>query len=139
MFRVLALVLLTSPAMAHSWYDRSCCGGRDCAPIPGSAVNVTDDGYEIHLEKGDHPLVKGPIFFTIPHGDPRIQGSPDGRYHGCVIPSSDGRQNFLCFFVPGAGASLFGPTDGAVALPGHQRELPRNPDHQVLPVSCTAS
>ena len=137
MFRVLALVLFASPAMAHSWYDHSCCGGRDCSPIPGSSLNETADGYAIHLERGDHPLVKGPLLLFIPYGDPRILGSPDGRYHGCVVLSSDGRQSFLCFYVPGAGASLRRLSDSAIALLGHQGHTPGRPDHDLLSVCWT--
>ena len=137
MFRVLALVLLSSPAAAHSWYDQTCCGGRDCAPIPEGAVHATGDGYEIHLEKGDHPLAKGPIFAFIPYGDPRIVGSQDGRYHSCLVPGFDGRQAFMCFYVPGAGATLLGLPNGAVALLGYQVNTSRKPDHELLSVFWT--
>jgi hypothetical protein len=32
-------------ALAHSWYDRSCCDVRDCEPIPPDQVQVTPQGY----------------------------------------------------------------------------------------------
>ena len=64
----LAIPLLLVPA--HSFYDPSCCGGQDCAPVADGAVTEDPDGY--HFED-----------MTIPYSDPLIKVSPDDQFHIC--------------------------------------------------------
>src|SRR6056297_2426685 len=54
---VLALILVATAALAHEWYDPWCCNDRDCAPISQEHVSITEDGYLVTLEKGDHPML----------------------------------------------------------------------------------
>jgi hypothetical protein len=90
---------------AHSWYDSSCCSDKDCAPIPFEAVRVTEDGYEVTLMPGEHPMVRKRLFQIIPFGSEDILQSQDMQYHACVIPGSPttGIPYIACFYVVGAG------------------------------------
>jgi len=35
---IIALIFLTTSAVAHEWYDYDCCDTRDCYPLPADAV-----------------------------------------------------------------------------------------------------
>jgi hypothetical protein len=39
-----AVMLLNGAAVAHSWYDESCCHDRDCRPIPCEQIEKLADG-----------------------------------------------------------------------------------------------
>lgn len=84
-------------ASAHSWYDSACCSGMDCAPVSASTIRATADGWLIHLEVGDHPMVKRPITKLLPYGDWHVRKSKDGDFHACVLPQA---QIVMCIYVP---------------------------------------
>lgn len=75
---VLAFIV---PAGAHEapsgWrYPVSCCGLRDCAPLPANALEPTPDGWRI--------IATGEV---IPYGQVRASG--DNQNHRCRKVSSD--------------------------------------------------
>lgn len=94
----LALVVLmfASPMVrSHSWYDPYCCNARDCAPIPSSAVEITDDGYRVTLHAGQHPMVTQTVTHMVPFDE--ALDSQDGAFHACLYPT----QNVMrCFYRP---------------------------------------
>lgn len=111
---LIALALLASPALAHSWYsDRmdpkfrnNCCGGQDCAPLDTRYITVTPDGYvhvslDVAAARAINPQRREPFEAII---DPdRIQVSDDGRWHICIMGHevpSDSRHGYYCIFAP---------------------------------------
>ena len=84
-----ALLLLASPASAHSWYSSWCCrggpNGGDCAPIPLRSVELRPDGYLVTLQRGDHPLAGAGIQTFLPLGDRGILPSQDLEFHACIV------------------------------------------------------
>lgn len=92
---------------AHSGmkYDAWCCQGNaetntgDCQAIPDSAVKITNDGYEITIEPGQHRLVTRTQRFKVAFGAARQ--STDDNYHLCVYPTED---DFRCFYAPPMGS-----------------------------------
>jgi hypothetical protein len=86
--------LLYTPALAHSWYDASCCNLRDCEPIPPDQVKVTPEGYITP----DGQLIR--------FNEARV--SADRDYHWCkyqknstvVIQPMNER---ACFYAPAMG------------------------------------
>ncbi len=111
MIRSLFLALLLSaPAWAHEaqstagqplgWnWDPVCCGSRDCAIIPDSAVVEGPDGFHVTLGPGQHPMLttKG-YSAVIPYGSEKT--SPTGEYGICL--ASEGTYRF-CFYSGGKG------------------------------------
>ena len=93
-----AALLAASPALPHSWYSAYCCSGRDCAPIPASAVHATKDGWEIDLRAGQYPLMDAPFHAVIPYNSRTIQKSEDEDFHLCVVAS-----RARCLYVPPLG------------------------------------
>ena len=93
----LLLVFQPWSAWAHSWYDPWCCSGKDCAPIPFSAVREIQGGYQITLKPGDHPLVTRVHVFQIEQV--KVKRSKDDQYHACLFPTED---RLLCFYAPAA-------------------------------------
>lgn len=91
---VVALGLLIGQAMAHSWYDRTCCDISDCSPLPPDAVQVTPQGYRL------------PNGQLVPFARARV--SMDRDFHWCRRSSSSpliepyGEQ--ACFYAPGSGS-----------------------------------
>ena len=86
-----AVLLLSGPAFAHSWYPLECCSERDCFPVPVSDVRVIKGGWQLH---------DGTI---IEHAEARP--SPDGRFHVCR--RQDGKGPLIrmhkapaCFWAP---------------------------------------
>src|SRR5260370_9326430 len=61
-------VCLAALLLAHSWYPGSCCGERDCRPVPCSEIR----------QEGSN-LVYGKMLF-LPH---MRQYSQDGPCHEC--------------------------------------------------------
>lgn len=73
--------VLVDKAMAHSWYEYSCCAGHDCHPIEG--VRETDKGYEL-------------LGQLVPYGDDRLRISQDAQFHVCrPYPPA-----IRCLYVP---------------------------------------
>ena len=97
MKRLLAVLLLTTPASAHdawingepipSWVRSSCCGPSDAHHIPASAVRVMPDGYHID---GINTVV--PIDRALP--------SQDGAIWGFWLPTAEPNPTIYCFFFP---------------------------------------
>lgn len=80
---------LMDEARAHSWYDTSCCSGRDCEAISIEAVTESATGWTVDYLSKQGFIVHG---FT-PRGKER--DSQDGQFHGCAMPD-----RFLCLYVP---------------------------------------
>lgn len=66
---LLILCLTVVGASAHDWYDRSCCSGQDCHPIPCEEI----------IEKSKSLFYKGWEFFGQ-----SIKPSQDGLCHVCI-------------------------------------------------------
>lgn len=99
-----AVLALSGPGLAHSWYDLTCCSDRDCAPVPDRSIVAMGDGYHVTLMPGDHPLIRWPLRAVIPFDDPRVHLSKDARQHACIGVGPDNYQGILCIYVTGAGA-----------------------------------
>jgi hypothetical protein len=82
---VLAFLLVTAAAHAHSWYPSSCCSGRDCDVLAESRVSAHGSGY----------IVDGR--FIVPPS--QVRRSMDGRFHGCFPTPNELR----CFWAPPVG------------------------------------
>jgi hypothetical protein len=89
-FSLLALLFATSKARAHDWYPASCCSGKDCEPVPYTAVVEVQGGWNVDFVS----LRLGRITQFLPYRLKRE--SLDGGFHGCWRP--DGTP--ICFFVP---------------------------------------
>lgn len=97
--------LVAGPAWPHEapagWaYDRDCCSGIDCAPVPARAVTLAPGaaGWRLRLAPGDHPFVPpGGVDVTVPFGDRRLRRSGDGGWHAC-LSAAGGR--LLCLYEP---------------------------------------
>lgn len=102
--RVIALAisaaLSVGPALAHDWYDPSCCNGMDCQPVHPDRVIITRDGLRVQVGPGQHPLAHSQIDVLVPWGDPRIMPSQDSDVHVCISQLA----NLLyCVYLPPAG------------------------------------
>lgn len=94
---ILALILLllaAIPAVGHDapsgWtYASGCCGGRDCRPIPDTAVAPVEGGW---LVKASHEVI--PYQSTKP--------SPDGSFHRCSYNGAETSET-ICLYVPPMG------------------------------------
>lgn len=108
--KIIALVALVvaAPVAAHDWYagqrneqKQLCCGGQDCGAVPGARVQKTDEGYNLWITPGTHPMVEGegpPQMFQF-FGNPGL--SPDGEVHACIIYSDVARRRVRCLFIGG--------------------------------------
>lgn len=76
--------------VTQSLWPASCCGPRDCSPLPDGAVEPVAAGWHI-VETGE----------VIPYSDARIKPSRDGRFHRCVYLSTGGTR---CLLTPLMGA-----------------------------------
>jgi len=111
----IALLMLSTPAMAHSWYNekrdpwypnQSCCGGMDCArlEITAGVLSAEPDGYRVRLtleqSRRINAYSQAPIDALIPWE--RVQQSEDGNYHICIMSGhrDNDRQGVYCFFAP---------------------------------------
>jgi hypothetical protein len=96
MMRALVLlILMTSAALAHSWYPLECCSERDCYPVPVAKVKAVSGGW----------LVEGSTF--VRHQDARP--SPDGQFHICR--HQDGKGAMIA--IPGRAACFWAPIEGS--------------------------
>lgn len=80
MRRLLAILLLVTPAWAHEWYDQDCCDVKDCYKLPVDAV----------IEEREHGMFYA--LWISPLTGEKIEGivrpenvrwSMDGNIHGC--------------------------------------------------------
>jgi hypothetical protein len=107
---ILALLLLTVPALAHdSWMSQgnyknskgeTCCNENDCKILPVTKVRATSDGYIIETDWGTE---------LIPYKE--VLDSQDNNYYRCVMPDyaydflgrdyqSNPHSKTRCLFVP---------------------------------------
>lgn len=99
-----ALLLWSTPTLAHDWYDSDCCDIDDCRPISGvdaqgrpwSEIEQTADGY-VWTSSKTGQVYRFRETETMVSGKPRIRPSRDGRYHGCENPRPPAA---LCLYVP---------------------------------------
>lgn len=86
---VLAVVVLTGSAGAHSWYDPDCCSGQDCEPV--SAVSfVASDPQSAPVMIVTTSLGTKPVTSST-----RVRKSQDSRMHACIY-----RGELLCLYLP---------------------------------------
>lgn len=99
------LSILSRPSHAHSWYDPACCSGQDCAPAPVGSVVATRNGWAVHIEPGEHPML-GDMSFddVVPYGSDGIHESQDDQFHVCISGGPDPR--LLCLYIPQGAAGV---------------------------------
>lgn len=96
---LLAALLFTSPAMAHSWYPPSCCGDYDCKPVKA--------WYNDDKEKWEFEYTDGTVY-EVPPGviqDDKTNKEPF-QAHACVVggtPESEHPPYVRCFWRKGTG------------------------------------
>lgn len=103
------LILFSTSALSHSWYDQWCCSNYDCAPIEREKVEVTSEGYRITLTKEDHLMLRSwegnPLEFFVPFDFPHLKMSQDSEYHACIVLGGTNNPfHMRCFYVPPAGS-----------------------------------
>jgi hypothetical protein len=81
------LLVLSSAALPHSWYDAECCSDRDCAPISYAPRPLPGGSYL--LDTGE----------VVPRD--RVKWSRDEHYHLCRMP---GTGHIFCLYVPPQGS-----------------------------------
>lgn len=108
---VIALLLMTAPAMAHSWYstrhdpvfNNSCCGGSDCNRLDARFISFDGGRYHVVLPFEQARLINpyaSAGFDEFIDAD-RVQPSEDGQYHICLMTYYQGnRKGYWCFFAP---------------------------------------
>lgn len=87
----LALLVLTGPALAHSWYPFECCSEKDCFPVPVNEVRIVPGGWTLH----DGTMIE--------YAEARP--SPDGKFHVCRRQDGTGplirmHKKPACFWAP---------------------------------------
>lgn len=101
---ILALLFLTSPALAHEWYDYDCCDNRDCYQLRDGSVKVTPMGYQLDYVSRDGFHVRR----LINYGAAVVRTSQDQHYHACeafVYKGDKIVDKFVrCLYVPGGDA-----------------------------------
>lgn len=82
----LVVVISVTPLFAHSWYEQSCCSGRDCGPVDVEAVTVNSEGnYVVTIPQGTHPMAMDhDVVVVFPHE--KVRASQDGDWHACFAP-----------------------------------------------------
>jgi hypothetical protein len=92
---VLALSLLTTVTLAHSWYPPECCSEGDCRPVPCAGLNV-------ETKRSGH----GESYVVITYTEAgkvysmmrdKEKPSPDAFCHACF---QRGTFNMRCVFTP---------------------------------------
>lgn len=97
----ISLLLLVTPAAAHSWYtgihnpvtQNICCGGDDCAPLDDREVTPVPGGYEVHAS-----ILHNGAALHVDEFVPNAQAQPareGGQYHMCYWGGQ-----IRCFFFP---------------------------------------
>lgn len=81
------IIMTTTAALSHSWYDPDCCGGNDCEPVKvqvdsGGNFAVLKNGQKWYIDKSYKP--------------PRP--SQDENYHVCIHMNQ-----VWCLYVPTGG------------------------------------
>ena len=111
---VAATLLGSMPAKAHKapsgWnYAADCCSNQDCAPLPRSAVQITQSGYLVTVTPEMNKQIKATRTYTIAYTATGLRESPDGEYHICLRPeyANNAGEIFgggvICFYIPPMG------------------------------------
>ncbi len=95
----LCAALCASVAVAHDWYEVSCCSGYDCQQVEEATITIRPDGLLVTVDPSSHKMAFGPIEELIAYSDRRLRFSHDPNYHVCV---SEYSQRILCVYYPGA-------------------------------------
>lgn len=85
---LLALAGLPCQSQAHSFFDSSCCGGRDCKLAPAHGVTWTPQGWAVEATSE-----------TVPFADPRIRYNPPDE-PGVFICQIPGQPKLTCLYLP---------------------------------------
>lgn len=85
------VMLCSTLARAHSFYEATCCSGLDCRPVADAAITEGPNGYVINAT-GE----------VIGYGDKRIRQSPDQSYHWCSVGGKPDTKT-ICLYSPGKG------------------------------------
>jgi len=80
---LIAALVISTPAIAHSWYDEECCSDKDCKLI--NCNEITFDGY-YH------------IYRRYKFGPLQIKSSQDKDCHACYNTNSN---TGYCLYLPG--------------------------------------
>jgi hypothetical protein len=98
MVALLLLIMITTNALAHSWYDVDCCSGNDCSPITwmeqkGSVITFKTELFKDEVFKVD--MAKLPSH--------HIRPSKDAKMHACVIHTLSYAEGYYvrCLYVGG--------------------------------------
>lgn len=83
MTRLLALLLLTTSAMAHSWYPVNCCHDNDCRRVPCEDIAETPTGY---------------LYDGVKFEKSAMQPSRDRWCHVCILEAGSTKRG-LCLFT----------------------------------------
>jgi len=87
---LLVLLMSTSVAFAHSFYDPSCCDDNDCRPAYEGEIKEVNGGYLV---------VPSNEFFHYKH--PKVKYAPDGKFHRCEFQLGGELGSVtLCIYVP---------------------------------------
>ncbi len=87
---ILAFVLLSTTAVAHSWYDAMCCSDQDCKAVADGLIEAGPTGWVVR-DLGTSEVV--------PYGSPKIKVSRDEHDHVCRrLPSSHTPFELLCIY-----------------------------------------
>lgn len=76
---MVAVLICSSAAFGHSWYDYDCCDEEDCRPAFHGEVLEEDGGFRV-VPTGEH----------FPYDSPNARPSKDGEYHICQFQTSSG-------------------------------------------------
>jgi hypothetical protein len=80
---IIALIFLTTSAVAHEWYDYDCCDTRDCYPLDDTAELKELPGGKWQV-KWKSPKTGLIIEGVVPAR--AVRNSQDHELHGCEIP-----------------------------------------------------
>ena len=96
---ILALVLLTGTANAHSWYETRCCSGGDCQPAPIGSVELTDGGWFVHrgIRNPNGAVLQNDDFISF--SDNRIKPLPQSAPRGTGMHICTNQLRVICVYV----------------------------------------
>jgi hypothetical protein len=81
MIRIIGLlILMSTTAVAHEWYDYDCCDQRDCYPLPDDAfLDELPDGnyYARWISPLDGKLIEGVVAAR------NVRDTQNHQLHGC--------------------------------------------------------
>ncbi|MDA7427522.1 hypothetical protein PGB28_03555 [Primorskyibacter aestuariivivens] len=98
---VVGIVHVCAPARAQEWIPPVCCPNTDCQTVTSLSVVEVRGGYMVEGVKG-----------IVPHSDPRVRPSQDGRFHACIRSRArpymteanaliaGGEKELKCLFIP---------------------------------------